>query len=174
MNESELRQIPLTALLAVTGVIFPQFFHLLGLGATFLPLFIPVMLGGFLLRWRFAVTLAIIAPMASFFLTGMPPITPPVLPLVICELIISATIISFMFVYKHLNKWLALILAILADRIFLFFVVFILAPVFGLPQLFTSVSLVLSGIPGIILQLVVLPAALSFIEIKFPQYFITG
>lgn len=170
MKESEIRQIPLTALLAVSGIILPQFFHLLGLGAVFLPMFLPVMLGGLLLRWRFAVTLAVITPVASFIITGMPPITPPVLPVMISELVLITSVLSLLHVHFQRNKWFVLICAVLADRVLLFIIVYFLAPLFGLPQMFTSFSLVISGIPGIILQLIILPAALVFIEKKFPHY----
>jgi niacin transporter len=170
MKESELRQIPLTALLAVAGVILPQFFHLFGLGPVFLPMFLPVMLGALLLRWRFAVALAIITPLVSFVITGMPPIAPPILPVMLAELILISSILSLLHVHARKNKWLALLVSVLTDRLLLFAIVFFLAPVFGLPKIFTSFSLVLSGIPGIILQFTVLPTTLTLIEKKFPQY----
>ena len=80
MKESELKQIPLTALFAALAVALPQFFHMLGLGAVFLPMFLPVTAGAMLLSWKFAFTLALIAPITSWLITGMPPIVPPILP----------------------------------------------------------------------------------------------
>ena len=139
-----------------------------------MPMFLPVMLGGLLLRWRFALVLAVVTPLASFTITGMPPITPPVLPVMMTELMLISSILSLLHVHLQKNKWAALISAIVADRFFLFIVAYFLAPVFGLPQMFASFSLVISGIPGIILQLIVLPAALVFIEKKFPQYLNPG
>jgi len=170
MKESELRQIPLTALLAVAGIILPQFFHLLGLGSIFLPMFLPVMLGALILSWRFAITLAVVTPLASFFISGMPPLAPPVLPVMLAELILIASILSLLHVHLWKNMWLALLVAILADRLFLFAIVYVLAPWFELPKMFTSVTLVLSGIPGIIMQLTVLPLVLTYIRKKFPHY----
>jgi len=170
MKETELRQIPITALLAVSGIILPQFFHLLGLGSVFLPMFLPVMLGALILSWRFAITLAIITPLTSFFVSGMPPITPPILPVMLTELILIASLLSLLYVHLNKNIWLALVVAILADRLFLFVIVFALAPWFGLPKIFTSITLVLSGIPGIILQLTVLPTVLAYLRKKFPHY----
>jgi hypothetical protein len=170
MKETELRQIPLTSLLAVAGIILPQFFHLLGLGSVFLPMFLPVMLGALILSWRFAITLAAITPLASFFISGMPPLTPPILPVMLTELILISSLLSLVHVHLHKNMWLALVVAILADRLFLFVIVFFIASWFGLPKMFASISFVLSGIPGIIMQLVILPAVLTYIKKKYPHY----
>ncbi|MCD6376216.1 MAG: hypothetical protein J7L94_11860, partial [Caldisericaceae bacterium] len=94
MKQQELKQIPLTAFLAVAGVLLPQFFHLFGLGAVFLPMFLPVMLGGLLLSLRFALLLAVITPAISWAFTGMPPLVPPVLPIMVIELLVVNTLLS--------------------------------------------------------------------------------
>jgi hypothetical protein len=86
MEQKELRQIPLVALFAALAIIFPQFFHFLGLGSVFLPMFIPIMVGSMFLTWRFVILLAILSPTVSWLITGMPPIAPPILPLLILEL----------------------------------------------------------------------------------------
>ncbi|MFC2088675.1 ECF transporter S component [Calditrichota bacterium] len=170
MNEHEIRQIPLTAILAASGIILPQFFHMLGIGSTFLPMFLPIVLGSMLLHWRFALSLAIICPLVSWLLTGMPPMLPPVLPIMLIELSAMALVISLIRV--HLNKavWIALISGILVDRILLFLIVLAVAPLLGFTHPIFSYALVFSGTPGIVLQLITIPVAMKFIEQKFPQY----
>jgi len=169
LSEHELRQIPLTALFAALGVVFPQFFHLLGLGPTFLPMFLPVMMGSLLLTWKFALSLAVICPVVSFLLTGMPPIAPPVLPLMTVELLIMAMILSLIHVHWKKSIWLALPAAIIADRSIVYIVAGLIAPLFGWQDQFFSLALVLSGIPGIILQIVILPLAIKLIRNYLPQ-----
>ena len=170
MINNELRQIPLTALFAATAVILPQFFHLVGLGPTFLPMFLPIMLGSFLLTWKFAMILAILPPLVSFLLTSMPPLVPPILPIMLVELIVIALIISFISVHLKKSFWLALALAIIMDRILLFLIVSWIAPLLGYNHPIFTLALVGSGIPGIMLQIVVIPFALQLIYKKYPQW----
>jgi len=170
INEEDLRQIPLAALFAALAVILPQFFHLVGLGAMFLPMFLPIMLGSMLLKRRFAFSVAIISPLVSWLLTGMPPLAPPVLPVMMLELIAVSLIISTLRVHQHKPVMIALISAILIDRFLLFIIVIIIAPIFGFAHPLFSIALVMSGFPGIILQLIAIPLAMRFIQQKFPQY----
>lgn len=164
MEQHELRQIPLTAFLAVAGILLPQFFHLFGLGAVFLPMFLPVMLGGLLLTLRFALLLAVITPLTSWLFTGMPPLVPPVLPLIIAELLVANSILSVLHVHFKWNIWLTIFLAILTDRLLLLLTVSLIAPLFGWQHPLFSLALVSSGIPGIILQIIVLPLTVKVIR----------
>ncbi|MHB2147635.1 hypothetical protein ACX8XP_01135 [Calditrichota bacterium LG25] len=164
MLQRELRQIPLTAFLAVAGILLPQIFHLFGLGAIFLPMFLPVMLGGLILTWRFALLLAVITPLISWLFTGMPPLVPPVLPVLIVELLVVNAILSLLHVHLKWNLWAALLLAILTDRLLLLTLVSVIAPLFGWRHPLFSLALVSSGLPGIALQMVVLPLTVRLIR----------
>jgi hypothetical protein len=168
VDRTELRQIPLTALFAALGVALPPVFHIFGLGSTFLPMFLPVMLGSMLLSWKFALVLAIFTPLSSWLLTGMPPIVPPFLPLIISELIIVALIVSILHLHWQWSVWLTLVIAIIMDRLFLFIMVTLVAGWLKLDTTIFSVAMVLSGLPGIILQLLVIPLTLKLIKQKFP------
>jgi hypothetical protein len=168
MDRNELRQIPLTAIFAALGVVLPPVFHLFGLGATFLPMFLPVMMGSMLVCWKYALVLAIGSPLISWLLTGMPPLVPPLLPVITIELILMALIISILHVYWHRSVWLTLIVAIIADRFILFIMVILFAQWMNLDPAVFSVAMVVAGVPGIILQLLVIPVALRLIQQKFP------
>ena len=170
MSEKELRQIPLTAIFAALGIILPQFFHMLGIGSTFLPMFLPVVLGSMLLQWRFALSLAIICPLVSWLVTGMPPLVPPILPIMLVELSAMALVISFLHVHLNKNVWISLLSGILVDRFLLFLIVSAIAPLLGFNHSVFSYALVLSGLPGIVLQIITIPLAMKFIKKKFPEY----
>lgn len=169
MNERDIKQIPLTALFAALGVLLPQFFHLVGMGSIFLPMFLPVMMGSLLLTWRFALSLAVICPLVSWAITGMPPLAPPVLPVMLSELVVLALTLSIIRVHLKKSYWIALILGILFDRLILVIIVFFLAPFFGLDHPLFSVALVTAGVPGIILQLITIPVTMLLIRQKMPQ-----
>ncbi len=168
MDRSELRQIPLTALFAALGVVLPPVFHIFGLGSTFLPMFLPVMLGSMLLSWKFALVLAIFAPLTSWLLTSMPPLVPPILPLMTAELVLVALIISILHAHLQWSVWFTLIIAIIMDRLLLFIMVTFVASWMNLDPAIFSIAMVVSGLPGIILQLLVIPLALKLIQQKFP------
>jgi hypothetical protein len=169
MDRSELRQIPLAALFAALGVVLPPIFHVFGLGSTFLPMFLPVMLGSMLLSWKFALVLAIFAPLTSWLLTGMPPLVPPILPLMLAELVLLALICSVLHVHLQRSVWFTLLIAIIADRLLLFFMVTFAASWLSLDPAVFSIALVVSGLPGIVLQLLVIPLALKLLQQKFPD-----
>ncbi len=170
MSEKELRQIPITAFFITTAVLFPQFFHLFGLGAAFLPMFLPVFAGAMVLSWKFALVLGFSSPLISWLFTGMPPMVPPVLPIMLAELGSTALLISFLHFHRKKALWLALILGILWDRLLLFVLVMVIAPLFGLTHPMFSIALVLSGLPGIALQMVVIPQFISHILKRFPEH----
>ncbi len=170
MDDHELRQIPLTAFFIAAAVILPQFFHFFGLGATFLPMFLPVFAGAMLLRWKYALVLGIISPLVSWLLTGMPPIIPPVLPVLLVELSSSALLISLLRFRWKRQTLLSLIVAILWDRLLLFFLVYLIAPLFGLTHPLFSAVLIISGLPGIILMFLFIPWFVPAFEKRYPEY----
>lgn len=163
------RFISRAAFFAALGLILPIFFHLFGLGSTFLPMFLPILAGSLLLPWRLAIAIALITPLASFLLTGMPPLYPPVLPVMMLELCLISLIASAIYFYQHYSVWLAIAAAMLADRLFLFFFIAGLAPLFHLPPHIFSVSVVLSGLPGIVLMFLVIPPFINIISRRFPD-----
>ncbi|NOX38229.1 MAG: hypothetical protein GXO78_11925 [Calditrichaeota bacterium] len=164
MRDRQVLHLARTALFVAAGVVIPQFFHLLGLGAVFLPMFIPVMLGSMFLPLPLAGVLALVTPVLSWSITGMPPLMPPILPVVTLELLVVAVVISGLHYHRGVSPIAVLLLAIIADRLLLWLIVRWLAPALGWTHPIFSLSLVFSGIPGIVLQLLVIPAAVHFIK----------
>ena len=170
MEQDELRQIPLVSLFAALAIIFPQFFHFLGLGPAFLPMFIPVIVGSMFLSLRYVIALAIFSPTMSWLITGMPPIAPPVLPTLILELIVVGIVVSLLRRKTRLQVWFILLISIIADRLILFALVVLIAPLFDIRNPLFTIALVSAGIPGIILQILTVPLTVKLIEKKYPHW----
>ena len=170
MEERELRQIPLAALFAALGIILPQFFHLLGLGSTFLPMFLPLMLVSMFLTWQYVIMIGLACPGISWLLTSMPPIVPPILPIMTIELIGTGLVISLLRYYTNLSVVVILVLAILTDRLILLGMIFFIAPILGINHPLFTIGFLAAGTPGIILQLLVIPYVVHLIEKKYPHW----
>ncbi len=168
-KESIYRHIPLAALFSTLGVLFPLLFHFAGLGSAFLPMFLPIIAGSLLLPPSVALTIAILTPLVSFLFTGMPPLYPPILLLVMVELMTVSFISSFLHYRRNLSVWITLIAAVLADRVILFFFVMALARYLGFPERFYSAGAVIYGLPGIIMIFIVIPPVLKFLKQTYPQ-----
>jgi hypothetical protein len=168
-DELVYRYIPLATLFAALGIIFPFFFHLVGLGKAFMPMFLPIVMGSVLLPPSLAISIAFLTPTVSFLFTGMPPIYPPILPVVMVELILVSFVVSFLYFKKNVSIWLTLIIALGIDRIALFIFVFVIAPFIELPKEIFSLAAVIYGFPGIMLILAVVPMTLRFLKQKYPS-----
>jgi hypothetical protein len=168
-SENIYRYIPISALFAILGVIFPVLFHFTGLGSTFLPMFLPVVMASTLMPPPFAVSVAVITPLVSYLFTGMPPIYPPILLLVILELLLISFLTSYLYFLKRKSIYLTLVIVMTADRLVLYLFVMLFAGYLGFPPNFYSAVAVLHGIPGIILIFVVVPLSLQFLKKNYPQ-----
>lgn len=168
------RFIPLAALFATLGIIFPIFFHFLGLGSAFLPMFIPVIMGAILLPPSMAVSVAVITPLMSFLFTGMPPVYPPLLLIVLVELMVVSLVCSVLYGREKFSIWLTLLVALTLDRLLLFIFIQFLAKQIGFPEQFYSLAALAYGIPGIILIFIVIPLSLKFFKSKYPQLLQSG
>lgn len=164
--------------LAVIGTVagavaLPQIFHVIGavcglgsaLGETFLPMHIPVMLAGFLAGSSVGAAAGLISPLVSFALTGMP----------------SSAMVVFMMIelcaygfFSGLlkNAKLPSVAKVLSVQIIgrairaaaIVFAVYVLNKTqIGVAVIWKSI---ITGIPGILLQLVLIPLAVFRAENK--------
>jgi hypothetical protein len=161
--------VPLAALFATLGILFPLLFHFTGLGSMFLPMFLPVTMAAALLPPPVAILVAILVPLFSFLFTGMPPLYPPLLILVMTELLIISAITSYLFFRKKWSIWLTLLISMSIDRIALYLFVIFFAKMLGFPERFYSAAAVLYGIPGVILIFLTVPAAINFLGRRYPH-----
>lgn len=93
-------------------------FHAFGLGSTFLPMHIPVLLAGFVISIPFAITVGALTPFLSSVFTGMPPLF-PVMPYMVFELAAYGAVASILYRKLKVNVYISLIGSMIAGRIFL-------------------------------------------------------
>lgn len=168
-GEDGVRALPLAAMFVALGVLFPQMFHVLGVGSTFLPIFLPVLAVAILLPVRTALTVALLTPLASWMLTGMPPLSPPILPLMLIELPATAAVVNIL---RRGLRWpvsAAVAGAMIADRAVLSLLVVAVTRIAGVDHPLLGPATVVAGIPGVILAIVVLPPSIAVIERRFPR-----
>ncbi|MCK4894294.1 MAG: hypothetical protein KAT07_10020 [Calditrichia bacterium] len=168
-GESVYRNVPLAALFATLGILFPLLFHFTGLGSMFLPMFLPITMAASLLPPSVAILVAILVPLLSFLFTGMPPLYPPILLLVMVELVVISGITSYLFFRKKWSIWLTLLISLSIDRFILYLFVLMFATMFGFPERFYSTGAVLYGMPGIILIFLIVPATINFLGRRYPH-----
>lgn len=142
------------------GILVPIVFHAIGLGALFLPMFWPIAIGAFFLPPGLALLVGMLTPLLSTLLTGMPPISPPIVLVMMAELGALALVIAVLRGYCRLPDILVLFIALLGSRIVLFLVLISLIPLLGIPSGALSTALVLRGVPGILVILIVVPILL--------------
>ncbi|MDI3481223.1 MAG: hypothetical protein PWQ97_878 [Tepidanaerobacteraceae bacterium] len=157
--ETGSKQMVFSGLFIAIGVVLPIMFHAFGAGSTFLPMHIPVLLSGFFVDVPYAFAIGAITPILSSLFTGMPPAF-PVLPYMIFELATYGATASFAYKRLHLNPYLCLLCSMISGRVVAGFVVWVLATFFAAklpgPLIFIA-GAVAKGIPGIIIQLVIIP-----------------
>ena len=151
--------------LIALAVVLPQLVHLaLGQpgGVQLLPMYLPVLIGGCLLGWRWALFVGVLSPLASFALTSLMGSPMPVLarlPFMMVELAVFA-VVSGLFsnkIYKNgLWAFPAVLAAQLAGRAAFLGLVFVfrsIAP-FTVEMIWSQI---LAGWLGLAIQLIAVP-----------------
>ena len=138
------RQLILGAVLIAFGLIVPSIFHYFSLGGrVFLPMHIPVLLAGMLLSPSIAVIVGLLTPVMSTLLTAL------------------------MRRQFKLGIYPSLIIGILSGRVVgalvTWFISFFVADMNIHPLLYIANNF-MTGLPGIILQLVLIPVMTYMIE----------
>ena len=159
-----LRDITLGSVFIALGLAIPVLFHAVGMGSTFLPMFLPILAAGLLLPWRPAGVVGVVTPLMSSLLTGMPPMAPPIAAVMALEGAVLATLSSCL--YRRLT-WpihLATITAVLAQRLAMALATLVWAPWFGLPGPLTALGSLARGLPGVVLLVIVVPVLVRSAE----------
>jgi hypothetical protein len=141
------------------GIAVPVLFHALGLGSMFLPMYLPLAVGAFLLNRANALMLGFFTPLFSAVLTGMPPFYPPVVFMMMLQLPLFCFTISLLTHRYTKSVILSLAAAVLLDRLLLVALFYVVYPLFSIdPRIITLYDLVKS-LPGVVLMFVVVPLA---------------
>lgn len=157
METRKLRAMVVSAAIAALALTLPVAFHAVGLGSKFLPLLLPLLLNGFLVPGPWAVFTGATVPLVSGLLTGMPPFYPPVVLIMSCEGAILGGMAAAIYRVMQPRVWPALILAIVCGRAASFILTWWLAGKFDLPPALASLGTFAQALPGVALQLAVVP-----------------
>lgn len=160
------------AMCLALSLLIPQAFHLIGMqqaGSIFLPMHLPVFIGGMLLGPIYGLFLGVFAPLTSFVVTGMP--TAERVLFMMSELATYGMVSGLLFHQLHFSKqkWgalSALVLSMLAGRVVYGIVISIATylfqiPLGGIPAVIAATT---TGLPGIVIQLLFVPTIVMAIE----------
>ena len=146
------------------GVLFPMLFHGVGVGAVFLPMFWPIAAAAFFLDLPIALVAALLTPLVSSLITGMPPVSPPILQIIALELVVLASTIVLFYRRTRLGLLWPLLFGLILSRIILILIVTIFAPFLGLPPQLFSLTVVMQGMPGVIAIVILVPLIINRIK----------
>lgn len=152
------RELALSGVLGATALLLPVVFHLVRLGPIFMPMYLPLMTLAFLVRPLPAAVTAFGVPLLSSAVTGMPPLLPPVAPVMAVELAVMAAVSSVvMGRWPAANLRLLLAGALVLGRLLHLALMYAAFRLLDLPAAFLAGLSFLSGWPGIVLMLLVVP-----------------
>jgi hypothetical protein len=153
----DLRAIGRAAVVAALGLVMPPVFHALHLGHVFLPMYLPVLAGAFLLPTRWAAAVGLATPLISAAVTGMPPLMPPIAVWMAAELGIMAGTAATLYRRLHGSPWLIVPIVLVLGRAIYLALVFATAEWLSLPARLLTLAALLSGWPGMVLAILVVP-----------------
>lgn len=171
MKKTKSREIVLSGLFIALGLLVPMAFHAIGgTGPVFLPMHLPVLIGGFILSPVFALMVGVLTPLISSVLTGMPVLMPMAFIMMV-ELGIYGLAVSLLK-EKGINNVTTLISAMILGRISAGIMVSILVGLIGIrfaPPVTFLIGAVTTGIPGIMIQLIFIPILLAAVKKAAPD-----
>lgn len=162
------KKIVLSGLLIALGIMLP---FLTGqipqIGSMLLPMHIPVLLCGFFCGWKYGLAVGFVTPLLRSMMFGMPPILTALA--MAFELATYGVVTGFMnkmLAGKKLRVYISLVVAMITGRIVWGLVSMVIYGVTNAAftwQIFIGGAL-LNAIPGIILQLIVVPVLVMTVE----------
>jgi hypothetical protein len=154
------RDIAYCAVFGAAAMLLPVIFHVIHLGSVFMPMYLPLVTLAFFVGPVPASITALLLPLISGAITGMPPFYPPVAFIMSMELSIMCAILSLSRTYfPRIHELFILIPTLLLGRCIGVGLIFLMALFMKLPAKFVAGASLLSGWPGIILMIVAVPAA---------------
>ena len=163
------KNLVLAALFVALGLVLPFFTgQIPQIGGMLLPMHLPVLICGLLCGWQYGAVVGLILPMLRYFLFGMPPVLTAIA--MSFEMLAYGLVVGLLYSRARFqcifSLYRSLITAMIAGRLIWGVVRVILTGVANEPftwQLFISGAL-LTAIPGIILQLVFIPALMVALD----------
>jgi len=127
------------------------------IGQIFLPIHLPVIIGAMLLGPASGFFIALISIIVGALL-GMPPM--PIAIFMLVELSVYALVSGYLYHVRKTNVYIALIAAMILGRLVELVAIILALRLFEvkLPPVFGTIAMFGTSIPGIILQIVIVPA----------------
>lgn len=164
------KKLVLAALFLAMGMVLPFITgQIPQIGSMLLPMHIPVILCGFVCGWQYGLFAGFVSPVLRFVLFGMPPLFPVGIAMAF-ELAAYGVLVGL--VYHKLKQtdvkgmYISLIVAMLGGRVVWGLVMVLLTSVAGgifTWQVFMAGAFI-NALPGIILQLVIIPMIMLALE----------
>jgi len=152
------RELAFCGLFGAAALLLPVIFHVLRLGHIFMPMYLPLVALAYFVRPLPAAVTAIVTPLLSGAVTGMPPFFPPVAVFMALELSVMAALIAWICSrWPRVNEWLVLVPTLIFGRVFYVGLVYLFSLFIDLPAAFMAGLSLLSGWPGIVLMVAVVP-----------------
>lgn len=176
MMNKQTEKIVLSGLFIAIGIILAPIFHSAGLGQSISPIHFPVLIAGIIVGWKYGLAIGLITPLLSSLMPfGMPLF--PVATTMAVELAIYGLTIGFVyeklkpFKERIFNIYLALIIAMVAGRlaggITYVLILGIQGDSFTLNAFLTGYFV--ATLPGIVLQILIIPAIIEIYETKLEK-----
>ncbi len=160
----DLQAVSRAALITALAVGLPPVFHMLKLGAIFLPMYLPILAGAFFLPWRWAAATGAAAPLISALMTGMPPFYPPVAVWLAGELLTAGCVTSLVNGRFRVPSVVSVGTGLIAARAVQALLVFFTASWMDLPPRMLTLAAFAGSWPGMVLALLAVPAAVALIK----------
>jgi len=171
-----LRKLTVSALFLALGVVLPLAFHFFGIaGKVFLPMHWAVVIGGCLLGPWWGALIGILCPAMNFLISGFPRF--PSLLLMTPEMLsygfLAGLLVTRWGYALYWHGMVALLPALIGGRLVYGIAAVVFGPlVLGIDQPLVYIGGALaSGIPGVVMMLVFIPALVIRIQKAMPQIF---
>ena len=164
MKKTNTRKLTITAMLLALGLVLPFFTgQIPQIGSMLLPLHLPVFLCGLICGWKYGLFIGLVLPVIRSLLFGMPPMYPTAAAMAF-ELAVYGAVSGAIYHYEGYfcirSLYRTLLVAMLSGRVVWGFAMISLLGAQGNAFTWTAFTAgaFFNAIPGIILQLVLIPA----------------
>lgn len=166
------RKISFIALFVALGIVIPQTLHIFGgpsLGTTLLPMHLPVFIGAMLLGPISGIIIGSLSLLIGVML-GMPPILIAIY--MFFELGVYGLVSGYLAHTKKVNVFVSFFTAKVLGMASALFVVRIMITIFhvSFPPIFGTVAMFSAGIPGIIIQIVLVLGLVLLLQKEINKY----
>ena len=178
MKFTYVKKMVFTAVCIALCVVLPIAFHAIpNAGTVFLPMHIPVLLCGLACGWPFGFVTGLLGPLLSSLITGMPPAA--MLPSMMVECATYGLVSGLMMLLVRtknatIDLYISMVIAMALGRIVSGLAkALIFTP--GTPAFAWVTTSLVAGIPGIVLQLVLMPLVVyaltkaKLLPVRYPK-----